>query len=223
MLRIDDLDHALSQVADLAAARSVNVVVCCGDIADPDCGSILVRVYDVLIRMAAKLEMNNIPFFIVAGNHDTIEDGSGRTTLHPLRNVPGVRIFEQPDATAFYNLGVRYADVLFLPFPSRTSVYDPEDEVRKAFVGKKDRKRVVIGHCTGIDDVQVGSETKDFARGSILPFPIEECIKHEVDFMGNGHFHKQQVTPAGIHIPGSLANLRFDEENHTPGILIASI
>lgn len=220
MRRGDDLDRAADRVVDLAIARSVDRFIHLGDVADPDCGSALVHVYEILLGKVRRLVRHGtIQSNFIAGNHDTIEDGSGRTTISPLRNA-GERVFVYEEPAL-----ITWGDVqcCFLPFPARVLRYDPEAFMREHPFDQTARVRMVVGHCTSIDGVQLGSETYDMTRGAELMFPLAECRKQNVTFMANGHFHKQQVTESGIHIPGTLERLRFDEETNEPGVMIVDL
>lgn len=220
MRRIDDLERAFDRVHALACENDVERVVFLGDLADPDCGSILVRVLDVALGLASALADDGIVSHWVAGNHDTIEDGSGFTTLRPLRAARRTFVHEVPQSFAFG--GSNLVEAMFLPYAARNLRYDPEAWMQENSF-RLSGGRVVFGHMTGIDGVKLGSETYDFARGGSMPFPLEECRRQKVDLMFNGHFHREQTTPGGIRIPGSLARLRFDEEHNAPGVLIAEL
>lgn len=217
MRRIDDLHQGLVQVANIAVERGADVVACLGDISDPDAGSILVRAYDSLFGFVTSMQAADKHVIFVAGNHDVIEDGSGATTIRPLRHV-GVNVAEQPRTFASGEV-----DIICLPYASRATMYDPDRYVSSYRRSPGARAAVVLGHMTGLDGVQVGSESRDFARGSSMPFPVEACRKIGVSYMCNGHYHRAQTTPDGVHVPGSLARLRFDEETNLPGVLVFDV
>lgn len=220
MRRIDDISRGFQRVTSIALEREVDIVSYLGDLADPDCGSIIVRVLDQMFLMATTLSDNHITFFLIAGNHDTIEDGSGISTLHPLDRISNVFVYERPGGMTIGDY-----EFAFLPYPTRVTHYDPAKVLPTLFDAEKQRgrKRIVLGHCTDVRGARAGSESGDLARGGSLSFPIDQCKELEVDLMGNGHFHHQQVTEDGVHIPGSLECIRFDEEQNTPGIFIVTI
>lgn len=220
--RIDDLEGAFKRVLAYAIEREVSLVVFKGDLADPDCGSILVRVLDAALGIASDFAAHGIASRWVRGNHDVIEDGSGLSTLTPVGRIKGARVFDRPEHEFFKDAPFRDVEVLYLPYPSRASIYDPAQYMQgNPFSGTG--ARVVIGHCTSVRGAVAGSETNDLARGGNVEFPIEECKRQNVTAMFNGHFHAQQTTPDGVHICGSLERLRFDEEHNHPGILIAEV
>lgn len=219
MRRIDDVDAAFSRVANVAREREVDAAVFLGDLADPDCGSILVRVLDSALQLAKSLENDDITSIWLAGNHDVIQDGSGATTLRPLRAVAS-KVAERP-ATIYFD----EVKMILLPYPSRAAAYDPELYVRDnaAPVPGFAEKTIVLAHATSLRGARQGSESGDLARGGDFPFPVDECKRQGAAFMGNGHFHHGQVTPDGVHVPGSLVRLRFDEESNSPGILVVDV
>jgi len=219
MRRIDDLEAAVQRTVDIAVERKCDAYVFHGDLADPDCGSILVRVLDMALAAAANLTRLGIPRYWIARNHDVIEGGSGVSTLRPLRTIDGVTLIEWPAMIELFD----DVSAIFLPFVSRAKLYDPAEEMRQLGARWITKHRAVFGHCTGLDGVIMGSESRDMSRGAELPFPLEECKRQNVALMANGHWHRQQRTPGGVYIPGSLERLRFDEEDHTPGILISEI
>lgn len=222
--RIDDLEGAFERVLAIAIEREVDYAFFLGDLADPDCGSILVRVLDSALSLAARLCAVGIGSIWISGNHDVLEDGSELSTLHPIRHARvgdfASIVVERPTSLVFGKKNL--VEATLLPFTSRSAPYDPAEYMR-ANPFKQNGGRIVLGHCTSIRGARAGSETTDLARGGSLEFPIEECKRQKVTFMACGHFHHGQVTPDGVHIPGSLERLRFDEERNSPGILIAEV
>jgi DNA repair exonuclease SbcCD nuclease subunit len=218
MRRIDDLKAAVQRTVDIAIEKKVDAYVFHGDLADPDCGSILVRVLAIAIDTALALAHADIPSFWIAGNHDVIEDGSGLTTLHPLAQLRSkVHVYEAPEIVMWDE----DCEIVFLPFTSRTALYDANEFMQRHPFTEGVKRRMVFGHCTGLDGVVIGSESRDMARGAELPFPIAECRRQDVTLCVTGHWHRQQRTPDGVYIPGTLERLRFDEEGNAPGIFIS--
>jgi DNA repair exonuclease SbcCD nuclease subunit len=217
MRRLPDLELALDRVATIAIKEKVDEVFFLGDLADADSGSIIIRVLDVAMKFAGSMAANCIATRWVAGNHDSIEDGEGHTTILPIGNIGGAFIYERPTTI----MAGPEADipVSFLPYPTRGCQYDPEQYVLENCLSGS----IVAGHCTYIDGAVLGSESRDMARGGSFSFPVNACKKMGAKLLFNGHYHRQQITPGGVHIPGSLERLRFDEETNAPGILICDV
>lgn len=220
--RIDDLRKSVNRVVGEAIDQKVDAFIFTGDLADPDCGSMLVHVLELAHSAAGALRRAGILNVWVPGNHCVLYDGSGKSVLSALRTWDVLtQVFEQP--ATFTLKGVFFA---LLPY---TAVkYDPDAWLRSVLaVGtlgtSRAMPRAVLGHCTGMRGVEVGSESRDMSRGADLVFPEAACAELGVDYMGCGHFHKRQVTAGGIHIPGTLERLRFDEEGNSPGFYIVEI
>lgn len=237
--RFDEIRDALFVAVDAAIDESKrtspkNVAfVFAGDLCDPDTTRSF-RAISMVIDAAMKLSRAGIESFWVAGNHDTIENERGSTTLEPLamlakteHNPPHfahIFVAEEPMDSM---LGIGLWLVL-LPHAARARNYDPARfvqsvEMLPANFPLKERF-IVIGHLT-VPSAERGSESDDFARGRDMIFPVEACRKRWGDrcMLVNGHYHRKQITKDGVHIPGSLARLRHDEEQHEPGYLVIEV
>lgn len=216
MSRADDLEAALKKVVKLAIDNDVDYFMFLGDLANPDAGSILIRVLDIALNAAGSLGDKGIESCWMSGNHCIIKDGGEFTSVTPLRHMPKAHVITRPLLTGRPAFG---CEIMFLPYCAKP--YDPEKFMQaNPFTAKT---RIVLGHCTGAEGVKLGSETYDMSRGATLPFPLAECKRQRVTFMANGHWHRQQVTESGIHIPGTLERLRFDEQDNSPGVMIVEV
>ena len=214
--RLPELERSLDQAVHHAADAKVDEFVFLGDLADPDIGSgALVRALDVLVRVVMKLRCAyGISSKLLVGNHDVIEDGSGDTTLSPLRGIEGVTVLDHPTSWV-------KGDLFFvaLPYTATSHGYDVRDFLAKHLT---DQPTVVLSHLA-VEGIQPGEETKEMPRGRevLLPLDMLENPKHLVL---QGHYHKGQtfVSPGGaqVHVVGSLARLTFGEEGNEPGYLI---
>lgn len=217
--RLPELLAGMRQVSD--AVDPGDTFVFMGDFCDPDTGSYSFAVLEELIRFAVELRERGVVQYYMAGNHDVIEDGSGLTSLSPLRaadprgaHAPDrlIHVVECPMVVP----GLDRA-LVFLPFTASSHTYSPADFVREnAKPGD-----LVFGHLT-IPGMHPGEETTDMRRGRDVLFPIAET-EEMVRF--NGHYHaRQSFVPAGstnpIEIPGSLAKLTFCEERNDRAFLV---
>lgn len=215
--RFDDASRAMQKACDTAIAEKVDRVFFLGDLCDPDKNLSPPRCVEFAMRSALSLAREGISSNWIAGNHDVIEDGSGTTTLTPMRALErhNDRIFvhERP---AILNLP-DYVSLLVLPFTATSHTYDPEEWARKtlAFSGPL----IVLGHLS-VEGVIPGEETVEMPRGRDVIFPQKTLRSREQPtLMANGHYHRQQ-TFDGIIIPGSLVRLTHGEEENDPGFLI---
>jgi len=216
--RFGDVRDGLADVVQQCCERQLDAAVFCGDLCNPDAGSIVFRVLHAALLAAKQLSQAGIPSFWVAGNHDRVEDGTGRTTLSPLAIVGElVRVVEQPERHR-----VKEVDLLFLPYPSRVARYEPAAAVERLFPGMKtNRPTVAFGHLQ-LDGVQLGSETRDFARGADMQWPVAELKRLGVRAVVGGHYHHRQ-TVDGVMFVGSLERLRFDEADNSPGWMLLEV
>lgn len=214
--RFEELRAAVRETVDTAIRERVDLYLFLGDLCDPDSGSSVFRCVEVAIEAATRLAGNRIQSVWMAGNHDVIEDGSGRTTLAPLCGIHDTKIHvsERPAALPFYG-----KVLITLPFAPTCRAYDPEKWVTSNIVGDP-RDKIVIGHLS-VPGIIPGEETTEMPRGREVVFPV--AASEGVALRMNGHYHRRQVTPEGIHIPGSLARLTFGEEENNPGYLLVEV
>lgn len=217
--RFDEIRSAVVAVALYTVKERDSVFVFGGDLCDPDTSKSF-RAIALAIEIALFLEKKGVPSLWIAGNHDVIENDRGSTTLEPLEavalksNLISVCTTAKPVA-----IGKRLA--FALPFAARACSYDPEKAISNHSNYQPD---LVIGHLT-VPSAERGSESDDFARGRDMIFPVAECRRRWGDrcILVNGHYHRKQITKDGVHIPGSLARLRHDEEQHEPGYLVIEV
>ena len=233
--RFDEISNALFVAVDAAideAKRTSpeNVAfIFAGDLCDPDTTRSF-RAIGLAIEAALCLSRFFIHSLWIAGNHDVIENDRGSTVLEPLQKVaervPRIKVAEREEAIVRY-----YQDklaIVALPYVARANHYDPSEFIRDRCYGisEKDgfKPPIVIGHLT-VPSAERGSESEDFARGRDMIFPVGECRRRWGDrcVLANGHYHRKQITKDGVHIPGSLARLRHDEEQHEPGYLVIEV
>lgn len=213
--RFEDVREAAHATVDAAIAEGAIAYAFLGDLCDPDSGARTFRVIQLALEIAMRLKERSIASIWLAGNHDVIEDGSGDTTLSPLRALGGnVYVAESPSM-----LGVGSVRFWTLPFAATARHYDPE-KAAKLIDGPRERN-VVLGHLTEISGVEPGEETLEMPRGRGVRLPVEELVPRAC-MIFNGHFHRRQkVGP--VWLPGALARLTFCEEGHSPGFMVAEV
>lgn len=227
--RFSDVDRAVREMVDYAVdpANGVDVFCFLGDLCDPDAGSASFRSVELVVRAAVTLSRANVVNVWVAGNHDVIEDGSGDTTLSPLRPLTaqfggGIQLFERPGT--WVRGGVAFHA---LPFAATSHAYHPADLMTSAQRGGSARAHVVLAHLA-VAGVQPGEETTDMPRGREVLFPRELFPETAEDVhLFNGHYHRQQthelVGHRPVHIPGAPARFTFGEQSHEPGYLLMEV
>lgn len=212
--RFDDVKDSLQAAVDHAKETKADALVACGDFCDPDAGDVVYRMLEVLEGAALECSSHGIFFFAEDGNHDVVEDGSGTSTLTPLRPLEGVtagrvRVFESPgvafldEAIDAEDLGKRpgaSALLAFLPYPSRAREYDPEkalqDAAARARAAGVDAV-LVVSHLN-VKDLEVswrkGSEDDEMARGRRKLLPDGAFLKTVFGVTPmrviQGHYHE---------------------------------
>jgi exonuclease SbcD len=231
--RHEEVCEAVAQSVELAVAEKADAYLCLGDVADPDTGGDTFRSVALALRTALALREAGIPSVWIAGNHDVCEDGSGASTLTPLKALedafPGeVHVASVPRLVRLPDRGSSPFDtpvsVLCLPFTPASHGVDVRNAVEELLLGARGHRVVVAAHLM-LPGIHPGSETEEMPRGREVLFPMDET--RECALLLNGHYHARQIyeTPDGqqIIIPGSLARLTFGEEKNDPGILVVEV
>lgn len=223
--RFDDVAEAVAQTVKVAREEKADLYLFTGDLADPDDVPRVLRALQLMMETARELNDAGIDLWMLPGNHDVEETGSGRSVLSPLSALgPGVRVFDRPASALIpgrpkAHRGLAFA--ILLPYPPATRPYDPA-----AFVRGEHSERVVVvaGHMTEIAGVEPGEESLEMSRGRGVPFPLAECSPDWL--LLNGHFHLGQTFESGgrtVHLPGSLVRLTHTEAKHRPRFFLAEV
>jgi DNA repair exonuclease SbcCD nuclease subunit len=220
--RFLEIEEAVHETVDRAVEENADAYVFLGDLCNPDSGSSVFRVIRLAMEAAIRLREREIASIWISGNHDVIEDGSGETTLTPLRALVDaskktpVCVFESPgEAVLFGRRGGPATKFFALPYTPTNRQYSPPD-----VAAQHARDAVVLSHLTEISGVAPGEEFLEMPRGRGIRLPLEQLGSAKMILQG--HFHRQQkVGP--VWIPGSLARLTFCEETHSPGYLVLEV
>lgn len=232
--RHEDVRRAMLRTVEVAVERDVDAWAFLGDLCDPDLRAPeTIRAIELALDVAGRLGAAKIPNFWVAGNHDVVEDGSGTTTLSPLKaaGLSHTMVFEEPEVVRDWHATPAAAgfSVMGLPFPSRRRAYDPDEHVRRHAVlppeeRMPDHRRdtwVFLSHLQ-LEGADLGSETLDMPRGRDVAFPTEAVKLFDRRFCAQGHYHRRQVV-GEVQVVGALERLTFGEQSHEPGFLIVEV
>lgn len=222
--RFWEIVDAFEATVDRAIEEEAAAYVFAGDLCDPDSGACVFRCVDAVERGATRLADRGIVSIWVAGNHDVIEDGTGCTTLTPMRALAdskryGDHVFvaEVPSRVVVAN----QMNVIALPFTATSYAYDVEERLRELTSATVRERTVVVAHLN-VPGVVPGEETTDMPRGREVWLPVD-LAKERAKVVINGHYHRQHRTDSGVWIPGSLARLTFGEEGNRPGFLVVEV
>lgn len=222
VVRWDEVEAAIDHSVDVAKTERADLYLMGGDICDPD-SPCAARAITKTIEVAKRLDLAGIPSIWCAGNHDVIEDGHGTTMLTPLAETGiAYAVFEEPDSVVFNQVSI-----IGLPFTPRSHAYDPTravvDMARQARnAAGASGSIVVLGHLH-IEGIAAGSETKDFARGREVFWPLK-VIARELPgaVCVAGHYHEAHERE-DVMIVGSLARLTHGEETIEPSLLVIEV
>lgn len=217
--RFGEISEALHRVADAAIEEGAGAFFFLGDLCDPDSGSCVFRVVETALNVAIKLQLRGIPSVWLAGNHDTIEDGSGDTSLSPLRalEVEGsVFVAERPR-----RIVLNETHVICLPFTATSHAYDVEKTLVELTEASPTSRTVILSHLA-VPGIEPGEETTEMPRGREVVLPVD-VARARARLILQGHYHRQQRTKDGVWVAGSLARLTFCEERHEPGYLVVEV
>jgi len=225
--RYDEVTEALTQTANVAIREQVDWYICLGDVANPDSGNAwkAVAFFGQLIVAMSK---HGIRTAVIAGNHDVWTDGSGATTLTPLKMLEKVEhegrqiahIVERPK-------NIRLDDetaLLCLPYTAPSHSYDVEEVTKSLWkANEKISIRTIVASHLMVPGIHPGSETKDMPRGRNIQYPVG--VTKNTFMRLQGHYHKRQIFDLGdggpkLRIPGSLCRLAFGEEDNEPSFFL---
>jgi DNA repair exonuclease SbcCD nuclease subunit len=219
--RFDEVECAAHHTVATAMEQNVDAYLFLGDLCDPDSGSSVFRVVALAVEVARRLADAGIPSVWLAGNHDVIEDGSGQTTLTPLRALAHglVHVVEHPGVVK----RAGHPHIACLPFTASSHGYDTAGEAARLIGGQTDA--IVVSHLT-VPGMQPGEETTEMPRGREVLYPFEATRRVSVRL--SGHYHRRQsfVPKDGgppIEVVGSLARLTFAEEKNEPRFLLIEV
>lgn len=217
--RFDELNAAVTEVVRYVVDKKnhCDLFIFLGDLCDPDGGTRMFRSLELAMYAAVTMTTHDIPNIWIAGNHDVIEDGSGRTTLSPMRCFTGqlkkqTHLFETPGC-----MEINRVQLMVLPFTASSHAYNAEQEIAKANL----RADAIILSHLNVPGIVPGEEATDMARGRSISLPPSKVLKGKTVLQG--HIHQAQTFQYGdskVHIPGSLARLTFGAETHTPGFMV---
>lgn len=220
--RWDEIEAAIDHSIDVAKSERVDLYLMGGDVCNPD-APCAVRAIAKTIEVAKRLDLAGIPSIWLAGNHDVIEDGFGTTILTPLaESGVAYAVFEEPDSVVFNQTAV-----VGLPFTPKSHAYDPTravvDLAKRARNASGDTGSIIVLGHLHVEGIAAGSETKDFARGREVFWPLK-IIARELPgaVCIAGHYHEAQEHD-DLMIVGSLARLTHGEETIEPSLLIVEV
>ncbi len=240
--RLNDFLSAFDQLVDYALDSKVDLVLFCGDTyKSREPSQTQQREF---ARRVNRLAINNIPVFLLIGNHD-LPNAAGRATSTEIFDtlaVQNVYVASRPD---IYRIPTASGDVQIaaLPWLRRSSLLSREDTRELNFEGKNEKLQqiltgIITDFATQLDPAlpailaahvwvagaTAGSE-KSMTLGQEHTLLLSNVANPAFDYVALGHIHKHQVlseSPPTVYA-GSLERLDFGEETDDKGFYVVDI
>ncbi|MGC8757498.1 MAG: metallophosphoesterase family protein [Caldisericaceae bacterium] len=236
-----DYFKPFSSVVDYAIENRVDLVVIAGDVFDKrDPQTNIQRGF---ARELHRLTRNNIPVFIITGNHEGAPNPERNIHLDVYKEleIEGVTI-----AKKISNYKIANLNIVSLPYPFKRNLMHLDDyrdkneyeiaaEMNSKMIEQLDTAynlrdkslpTIFVAHIP-VNEGHIGDEM----YGSFdidLPISIEDIDRSEVSYVALGHFHDRQIMSSKRYVHpfvycGSLDRISFGEENSVKGFFDVTI
>ena len=240
--RLMDFLAALDQVVDYAINNTVDIVLFCGDAyKSREPSQTQQREFAKRIN---RLVTNNIPIFIVTGNHD-LPNAVGKATATEIFDTLEIQNVYVSNRPAVYKIETKSGplQIASLPWLRRSALLTRED-TKNLDLGQINEKmqqalsNIIRAHASGLDpslpsvlvahvgvaSATIGSE-RLMAIGQEHFLLVSNIANPAFDYVALGHIHKHQVlseNPPVIY-SGSLERVDFGEEKDEKGFYVVDI
>jgi DNA repair exonuclease SbcCD nuclease subunit len=225
--RTNDIDDSHNQIIDYAInLKNENEDVLVLNMGDVFHGTRpRSEVLATAIRSFRRFERNKIDCFIIAGNHDVIDQAGRTSALEPLEAI-GFNYIHIEHDIRLVDWGEKI-DIVLLPHISKARAVEQGFKNAQDYIDSKaeeiedqlsyDKPCIVIGHMN-ISGAKTGTETY-MIKGSHEDFPKVFKESEKIDYIFNGHIHRPQIVPnaggAPIVITGDIQTNDFGERLDT--------
>ena len=240
--RLLDFLASLDKVVDFAIENEVDLVIFCGDAyktREPT--QTQQREFARRINL---LSLNDIPIFLLVGNHD-LSNAIGRATSTEIFDTLSVKNVHVSNRLEFYKIPTRSGEiqVASLPWLRRSALLSREETKNLDFEQLKERlQQALTGaielHVSKLDPglpavlaahvwvagAQIGTE-KQMVIGQEHVLLLSNVANPAFDYVALGHIHKHQVLSESppVAYAGSLSRLDFSDETDEKGFYLVDI
>ncbi len=240
--RLLDFLSALDQVVDYALGNKVDLVLFCGDAYKTREPSQTHQ--REFARRINRLVANDIPIFLLIGNHD-LPNAIGRATTTEIFDtlaIKNVYVSNRPD---IYRIPTKSGTIQIasLPWLRRSALLSREDTKNLSFDQINQRLQQVLTNVIAINiskldpglpsilaahvwvsGAQIGSE-RLMTIGQEHALLLSNVANPAFDYIALGHIHKHQVMSSSppVVYPGSLERLDFGEAEDEKGFYVIEI
>ncbi|MDF1596160.1 MAG: exonuclease SbcCD subunit D [Acidimicrobiia bacterium] len=234
--RADEHRAVLSEIAGIAAAEAVDLVLVAGDLFDVSAPSAESEriVYEALLGLARVA-----PVLVVSGNHDHPRRLEAVSPLLELGRVTVLALPARADEGGVVRLPDLNTRVALLPFLSQRAIVtaddlmalDPDQHDGRyagrlgAIIGRltedmtTDEVNILCSHLTVHGGEMGGGER----TAHVFPYAIAaQSFPGSLSYVALGHLHRLQKVPAPAPVwySGSPLQLDFGEVDDTKGVLV---
>ncbi len=240
--RLLDFLDSLDRVVDFAIENKVDLVIFCGDAyktREPTQTQ-----QREFARRINRLSANDIPIFLLVGNHD-LPNAIGRATSTEIFDTLSVKNVYVSNRPEIYKIPTRdgTVQVASLPWLRRSVLLSREETKNLDFEQMKERlQQALTGaielHISKLDPelpavlaahvwvagAQLGTE-KQMTIGQEHVLLLSNVANPAFDYIALGHIHRHQVlseSPPVVYA-GSLSRLDFGDENDEKGFYLVEI
>ena len=240
--RLEDFLVALDQVVDYALENRVDLVLFCGDAyKSREPSQTQQREFAKRIN---RLVTNDIPIFLLIGNHD-LPNAIGRATTTEIFDTLAVKNVYVSNRPEIYHISTNSGtiQIVSLPWLRRSSLLTKEETKNLTFdqinqrlqqvltniISKKAQELdpglpAILAAHVWVSGAQVGSE-RSMTVGQEHVLLLSNVVHPAFNYIALGHIHKHQVLshdPPVVY-PGSLERLDFSEEEDDKGFYLVEI
>ncbi|MFH1032115.1 MAG: exonuclease SbcCD subunit D [Chloroflexota bacterium] len=240
--RLEDFLKALDQVVDYALKNSVDLVLFCGDAYKSREPSPTQQ--RELAKRLNRLATNDIPIFLLIGNHD-LPNAVGRATATEIFDTLAVKNVYVSNHPAICPIKTRSGiiQIASLPWLRRNALLSKEETKNLDFnqINQKLQQiltNIINAHALNLDPAlpsilaahtwvtgaQVGSE-KLMSIGQEHTLLLSNVAQPAFDYIALGHIHKHQVLYSNppVVYAGSLERVDFSEADDEKGFYVVNI
>ncbi|MFR1725477.1 exonuclease SbcCD subunit D [Emergencia timonensis] len=227
---IEDQQYILNQIAEIADREKPDGVLIAGDVYDKSVPPIeAVQLFDdFLVRLAEQ----NLPVFIISGNHDSAERVAFGNRLMTRSGIYLSPVYDGLVKPVTLEDGYGKIDVYLLPFlkPAHVRRFFPDEEIgsytdaMRVAIEYLDldlgRRNILITHqfVTGA----VRSESEEISVGGADN--VDASVFEAFDYVALGHLHRaQSVTRETIRYCGTPLKYSFSEADHEKSVTLVEL
>ena len=227
---IEDQQYILNQIAEIADREKPDGVLIAGDVYDKSVPPIeAVQLFDdFLVRLAEQ----NLPVFIISGNHDSAERVAFGSRLMISSGVYLSPVYDGSVKPVTLEDAYGKADIYLMPFlkPAHVRRFFPEEvidsytEAMRVAIDHLDldlsRRNILVTHqfVTGA----VRSDSEEISVGGADN--VDASVFEAFDYAALGHLHRaQSVIRETIRYCGTPLKYSFSEADHEKSVTLVEL